>query len=154
MSLRPEWRVLHPFEIPGLRIPTDDTPPNLRRLAESDALVALMQTAEDLEDAPSWGQGRFYPLQYGDPFYRGQGRGRGRGKGRSWLSEVTMKRDSGGGRGRISHGNGRSREMFQRTDENNRQRGDWLIPTHVEERNNTRQDSQLPSTPLPLRFSD
>ena len=44
--------------------------------------------------------------------------------------------------------------MFQRTDENNRQRGDWLIPTHVEERNDTQQDSELPLTPLPLRFSD
>ena len=35
------------------------------------------------------------------------------GRGRSWLSEITIERDSGGGRGRISHGNGRSREMFQ-----------------------------------------
>ena len=52
-ELGPEWRVLHPFEIPGVRIPTDDTPPNHRRLAESDALVKLIQTAEYLEDAPS-----------------------------------------------------------------------------------------------------
>ena len=44
--------------------------------------------------------------------------------------------------------------MFQRTVENNRQEGDWLIPTHVEARNDTQQESQLPSTPLPLRFSD
>ena len=29
-----EWRVLHPFEIPGVRFPTDNTPPNQRRLAE------------------------------------------------------------------------------------------------------------------------
>ena len=28
-----EWRVLHPFEIPGVRFPTDNTPPNQRRLA-------------------------------------------------------------------------------------------------------------------------
>ena len=60
-ELGPEWRVLHPFEIPGVRIPTDDTPPNHRRLAESDALVKLIQTAEYLEDAPSWEQRRFYP---------------------------------------------------------------------------------------------
>ena len=40
--------------------------------------------------------------------------------------------------------------MFQRTAENNRQEGDWLMPTHVEERNNTKQESQIPSTPLPL----
>ena len=70
-ELGPEWRVLHPFEIPGVRILTDDTPPNHRRLAESDALVELIQTAEYLEDAPSWGQRRFYQLRYGDPFYRG-----------------------------------------------------------------------------------
>ena len=44
--------------------------------------------------------------------------------------------------------------MFQRTVENNRQEGDWSIPTHVEERNDTQQDSQLPPIPLPLRFSD
>ena len=34
-----EWRMLHPFEIPGVRFPTDITPPNQRRLAENDALV-------------------------------------------------------------------------------------------------------------------
>ena len=28
-----EWRVLHPFEIPGVRFPTDNTPPNQWRLA-------------------------------------------------------------------------------------------------------------------------
>ena len=70
-ELGPEWRVLHPFEILGVRLPTDDTPPNHRRLAESDALVELIQTTEYLEDAPSWGQRRFYLLQYGDAFYRG-----------------------------------------------------------------------------------
>ena len=52
-ELGPEWRVLHPFEIPGVRFPTDDTPPNHRRLAENDALVELIQMAEYLEDAPS-----------------------------------------------------------------------------------------------------
>ena len=51
-ELGPEWGILHPFELPGVRIPTDDTPPNHRRLAESDALVELIQTAEYLEDAP------------------------------------------------------------------------------------------------------
>ena len=70
-ELGPEWRVLHPFEILGVRSPTEDTLPNHRRLAESDALVELIQTAEYLEDAPSWGQRRFYPPQYGDPYYRG-----------------------------------------------------------------------------------
>ena len=70
-ELGPEWRVLHPFEIPGVRFPTEDTPPNHRRLAENDTLLELIQTAEYLEDAPSWEQRRFYPLQYGDPHYRG-----------------------------------------------------------------------------------
>ena len=59
-ELGPEWRVLHPFEILGVRFSTEDTPPNHRRLAESDALVELIQMAEYLEDAPSWGQRRFY----------------------------------------------------------------------------------------------
>ena len=95
-ELGPEWRVLHPFEIPGVRFPTEDTPPNHRRLAENDTLVELIQTAEYLEDAPSWGQ-RFYPPQYGDPYYRGRGCGRGRGRGRGWLNEDFTERDSGGG---------------------------------------------------------
>ena len=29
-----EWRVLHPFELPGVRFPMDSTPPNQRRLAK------------------------------------------------------------------------------------------------------------------------
>ena len=28
-----EWRVLHPFELPGVRFPMDSMPPNQRRLA-------------------------------------------------------------------------------------------------------------------------
>ena len=44
--------------------------------------------------------------------------------------------------------------MFQRTFENERQDGNWLIPTHVEGRNNTGQESQMPPTPLPSRFSN
>ena len=98
-ELGPEWRILQPFEIPGVRFPTEDTPPNHRRLAENDTLVELIQTAEYLEDAPSWEQRRFYPLQYGDPYYRGCGRGhgRGRGRGRGWLNEDIPERDLGGG---------------------------------------------------------
>ena len=66
-----EWRILHPFKILGVRFPTDDTPPNQRRLAENNALVELIQTSEYLEDAPPWGQRRFYPPRNGYPFYRG-----------------------------------------------------------------------------------
>ena len=59
-----EWRVLHPFELPGVRFPTDSTPPNQRRLSENDALVELIQTTEYLDDVPTWGQRdyRLYPL--------------------------------------------------------------------------------------------
>ena len=58
-----EWRVLHPFELPGVRFPTDSTPPSQRRLAESDALVELIQTTEYLDDVSTWGQRdyRLYP---------------------------------------------------------------------------------------------
>ena len=42
-----EWRVLHPFELPGVQFPMDSTPPNQRRLAENDALVEPIQTTEE-----------------------------------------------------------------------------------------------------------
>ena len=63
-ELGQEWRVLHPFEIPGVRFPMDATSPNQRRLAENDALVELIQTTEYLEDMPMWGQRDYwlYPL--------------------------------------------------------------------------------------------
>ena len=63
-NLGHEWRILHPFEIPGVRFPTDNTPPNQRRLAENDALVELIQTTKYLEDTPTWGQRDYwlYPL--------------------------------------------------------------------------------------------
>ena len=142
-ELGPEWRVLHPFDIPGVRCPTEDTPPNHRRLAENDTLVELIQTAEYLEDGPSWEQRRFYPPQYGDPYYRGHGRGcgrgRGRGRGRGWLSEDVSERDTGEERGRFhSHGNGR-----------NSQYGNGFLPS-------SRRDIRLemPPEPEPSRFSD
>ena len=58
-----KWRVLHPFDLPGVRFPTDTMPPNYRRLAENDALVELIQTTEYLDDVPTWGQRdyRLYP---------------------------------------------------------------------------------------------
>ena len=51
-----EWRVLHPFELPGVRFSTDTTLSNQRRLAENDALVELIQTTEYLEDISMWEQ--------------------------------------------------------------------------------------------------
>ena len=140
-ELGPEWRVLHPFEIPGVRNPTEDTLPTHRRLAENDTLVELIQTAEYLEDAPSWEQRRFYPPQYGDPYYRGHGRGhgRGRGRGRGWLSEDVTERDIGGGQGRFHLcGNGRNghdRNGFQPSS-----RRDIRL--------------ELPPEPEPSRFTD
>ena len=56
MNWDAEWRVLHPFDLSGVRFPTDTTPANQRRLAENDALVELIQTTEYLDDVPAWGQ--------------------------------------------------------------------------------------------------
>ena len=58
-----EWRVVHPFKLPGVRFPTDSTPPNQKRLAENDTLVELIQATEYLDDVPTWGQRdyRLYP---------------------------------------------------------------------------------------------
>ena len=127
-----EWRVLHPFELPGVRFPTDSSPTNQRRLAENDALVELIQTTEYLDDVPMWGQRDYqlYPSQYGDPFYRGRGRGRGRCK---WLQERQMNRPNGGfGRG-FSHSNVIEVQQTPtgRT-QPDRQEEDWSIPTNVE----------------------
>ena len=49
-GLDPEerWKIHHPYDIPGVRRPTMDTPDNLRRLAESEALVESLQTMEYL----------------------------------------------------------------------------------------------------------
>ena len=59
-----EWRILHPFEISGVRFSMDATPPNQRSLAENDALVEFIQTTKYLEDTPMWGQSDYqlYPL--------------------------------------------------------------------------------------------
>ena len=67
-----EWRVLHPFELPGVGFPTDRTPPNQRRLAGNDALVELIKTTEYLDDVPTWGQRdyRLYPLDMVTPLQR------------------------------------------------------------------------------------
>ena len=132
-----ECRILHPFEIPGVRFPTDATPPNQRRLAENDALVELIQTTEYLEDTPMQGQRVLaLPPQYGYPFYRGRGRGRGRWE---WFSERPAERSNMGlGRG-FSHGNGRKirgeiSQMHNVRNQQNRQEDEWSVPASIERR--------------------
>ena len=48
------WRILHPFDLSGVRFPNDTTPSNHTRLAENDALVELIQTTEYFNDVPTW----------------------------------------------------------------------------------------------------
>ena len=66
-NLGDEWRILHPFDLPGIRHVTDTIPLNQRRLAENDALVELIQITEYLEDKPMWGQRDYqlYPIGMG-----------------------------------------------------------------------------------------
>ena len=145
-ELGPEWRILHPFEIPGVRNPTEDTPPNHRRLAENNTLVELIQTAEYLEDAPSWEQRRFYPLHDMVILITedcGRGHGRGRGRGRGWLSEDVTERDTGG-RGRF-HFRGNGREQYV-------QYRNGSVLTHDERRRDIH--LEMPPEPEPSRFSD
>ena len=54
-GLDPEerWKIHHPYDIPRVRRPTMDTPNNLRRLTESEALVESLQTMEYLTEFPS-----------------------------------------------------------------------------------------------------
>ena len=110
-----KWRVLHPFDLPGVRFPTDTTPTNQRTLAENDALVEHIQTTEYLDDVPTWGHRdyRLYPPHYGDPFYRGRDRGRGRGnRGRKeWLQERPMERSNGFNRGNGCNNNVRTQPL-------------------------------------------
>ena len=135
-----EWRVLHPFEIPGVRFPTDATPPNQRRLAKNDALVELIQTTEYLEETPMWGQRDYqlYPPWYGDPFYRGRGRGGGRGR-QEWLNERPIERSNGGLERGFSHGNGREirGDICQgdtERDQQDRWEEEWSVPASIERR--------------------
>ena len=47
------WKIHHPYDILGVRRPTMDTPDNLRRLAESEALLESLQTMEYLTEFPA-----------------------------------------------------------------------------------------------------
>ena len=66
------WKVFHPYDIPGVRRPTMTTPENIRRMAESEALIESVQTMEYLNEFPSVGERRDFrrfPPRYGDPHY-------------------------------------------------------------------------------------
>ena len=153
-----KWRVLHPFKIPGVRFPTDNTLPDQRRLAENDALVELIQTTEYLKDTPTWGHRnyRLYPPRYGDPFYRGRGRGR-----RDWLNERPFDRDQNRGAGRgFLHENGRGvmteiHRTTSKSEQRDRQEEDWSIPVSVARRDDSLVRQELQRTPYctPLRGS-
>ena len=148
-----EWRVLHPFDLPGVRLPSETTPSNQRCLAENDALVELIQTTEYLDDVPTWGQRdyRLYPPHYGDPFYRGRGRGRGRGSRgrREWLTERQMERPNGG----FSRGNGHTVRSQQPVSIErpipNRQDDEWSSPPPIDERRSDMDRCQTESTSFP-----
>ena len=159
-----EWRVLHPFEIPGVRFPTDNTPPNQRRLAENDALVELIQTTEYLEDIPTWDKEITSSTpRYGDPFYRGRDRGRGKGR-REWLNERPFERELNGGFGRgYSYGNGRGNgrgfhpQVISERDQRDKQEEEWSIPASVGRRGGdilVGQESPHRTSPTPAPFED
>ena len=152
-ELGQEWRVLHPFDLPGVRLPSETTPSNQRHLAENDALVELIQTTEYLDDVPTWGQRdyRLYPPHYRDPFYRGRGRGRGRGgRGRrEWLTERQMERPNGG----FSRGNGHTIRPQQPVSIErpitNRQDDEWSSPPPIDERRSDMDRCQTESMSFP-----
>ena len=54
-GLDPEerWKIHHPYDIPGVGRPMMETPDNLRRLAEYEALVESLQTMEYLTEFPT-----------------------------------------------------------------------------------------------------
>ena len=144
-----EWRVLHPFDLPGVRFPTNTTPANQRRLAENDALVELIQTTEYLDDVPTWGQWdyRLYPPHYGDPFYRGRGRG-GRGR-REWIQERQIERPNGGFARGNSHAYIERSQHQVSTDRPQpvRQEDEWSIPPNIERRDDAERCQTAQTSP-------
>ena len=150
-----EWRVLHPFNLPGVRFPTDTTPSNQRCLAENNALVELIQTTEYLDEVPTWGQRDYqlYPPHYGDPFYRGRGRG-GQGR-REWLQGRQTERPDRGFAGGNNQNDTVRPQQLASTDRPTpvRQEDEWSIPPIVERRNDTERcqiaSMSFPAAPPP-----
>ena len=58
LNLDERWKVFHPYDIPGVRRSTMDTPENIRRMSESEALVESVQTMEYLNEFPPMGERR------------------------------------------------------------------------------------------------
>ena len=153
-ELGQEWRILHPFEIPGVRFPTDATPPNQRRLAENDALVELIQTTEYLGRYTYVGTERLLalpPLGMVIPsIVEEEEVEEDRKMG---FNERPAERSNGGlGRG-FSHGNGREirgeiSQMHNVSNQQNRQEDKWSVPASIERRedNTLRRELQRSSS--------
>ena len=149
-----EWRILHPFDLSGVRFPTDTTSSNHRCLAENDDLVELIQTTEYLDDVPTWGHRDYqlYPPRYVDHFYRGRGRGRGRGNRgrREWIQERQMERPSGNS----NRGNGQDNGVRLRgttsasVPQMHRQDDEWSIPCVTERREDMERQQISQTSPL------
>ena len=149
-ELGQEWRILHPFEIPGVRFPTDATPPNQRRLAENDALVELIQTTEYLKDTPIWEQRDYqlYPLGVVIPSIKEEEEVEVEEDGNGLMKDPQNRSNGGLGRG-FSHGNGREirgeiSQMHNVRNQQNRQEDEWSVLASVERRedNTLRRESQ------------
>ena len=142
-----EWRIFHPFDLSGVRFPTDSTPSNQRCLVENDALVELIQTTEYLDDVPTWGHRdyRLYPPLYDDPFYRGRGRGRGRGnRGRR---EQIQERQTERPTRNSNRGSGWGTTSTS-VPQTNRQDDEWSMPLTTERREGAERQHITQTSPL------
>ena len=110
------WKVFHPYDIPGVRRPTMPTPENIRRMAESEALVESVQTMEYLNEFPPMGERRDFrrfPPRYGDPHYHPNRLGRRsiesnqeRQENQTDNTRPTNRRDQQGSERRPAYGRG------------------------------------------------
>ena len=66
------WRWLKPYDLPGVRNLTANTPANQRQLAKNEENLETLQIVEYLQDVSGAGRRGFrcYPPRYEDPFFR------------------------------------------------------------------------------------